>query len=86
MELVLDSKTLGAGKDWRNGEDAASAGTDGMSWVARLVFAVAAVGAAWFIMSDGRFGEIASGLLGRTHSTALPGPLGTLLASLPAAG
>ncbi len=85
MELVLDLRTLGAGENGGNGEDPGYA-AGGLSWAVRLVLAVAAVGAAWFIMSDGQFGQIASEILGRAHSTALPGPLGTLFASLPSAG
>ncbi|MEJ0014037.1 MAG: hypothetical protein WDM94_15790 [Bauldia sp.] len=83
MELVLNIRTLGTGANGGNGEDARGADAGGLSWAVRLAFAVAAVGAAWFIMNDGQFSDIAAQILGRAHSTALPGPLGTLFAALP---
>lgn len=86
MELVLDLRTLGAGEDGGDGRDAGSAGAAGMPPVVRLVLAAAAVGAAWFVMSDGRFGTAAAQMLGRAHGAALPGPLGALFANLPSAG
>jgi hypothetical protein len=87
MELVLDLKAPGAGENGGNREDAGNARTAGLPWVARLLLAAAAVAAAWYIMSDGAFGEIASRIIGHAQAaTALPGPLGAMLAGLPGAG
>jgi hypothetical protein len=84
MELVLDLKALGAGENGGNGEDAGNARTAGLPWVARLLLAAVAVAMAWYIMSDGSFGEIASRIIAHAQAAnPLPGPLGAMLAGLP---
>ena len=85
MELVLDLNTLGVGGNGGNGEDAHGGNAGGGTpWIVRLVLALAAVAAAYFIMTDPLPAQILSHAIGRGDTGgSIPGPIGTLLAGLP---
>jgi hypothetical protein len=79
MDLVLDLNGLGTGKDREREEEQRHAGW--LSWSVRLALALAAIGAAYLVMSDrislGVFDRLAESI---TRST---NPIGALMARLP---
>jgi hypothetical protein len=86
MELVLDLNAPGAGNNEGDGEDASHGGAGGGTpWIVRLVLALAAIAAAYFIMTDPAPAKIASRIVGHNliGGGGIPGPIGTLVAGLP---
>jgi hypothetical protein len=84
MELVLNLHELGVSENGGNGEDARRE-TGWLSWTVRLTLALAAVAAAYFIMTDPLPAALIDRIVG-SAPVSVPGPVGTLLASLPCAG
>jgi hypothetical protein len=82
MELVLNLNELGAEETRENGEEGRRQ-TGWVSWAVRIALALAAVTAAYLIMTDPVPAAILERIAGDNGGVAVPGPLGTLLASLP---
>ncbi|HVY18725.1 MAG TPA: hypothetical protein VHA70_01425 [Bauldia sp.] len=85
MELVLDVSALGVAESERNGRNSRTVEPGGLPRLVRLVLALGAVAAAWLLMTDPQIAEFASRIVGDAGLGAVPGPIGTVLASLPLA-
>ena len=86
MQLMLDKVGSEAGQDGGNhlaGEAKGSSGiADRWSYAIRLGLAVAAVCAAWFIMTSAWPAELTGRAFADVATGSLPGRMGTLIASL----
>lgn len=87
MELMLDLHSLGVDEAGKN-ENEAHRAEGGLPGTLRIVLALAAVAAAWFVLANPLPGEIVRRIMRGISATSMgtvPGSIGTLLASLPGA-
>jgi hypothetical protein len=80
MELVLD---LGAQGAKQTGGNSGDAERGGLPSNVRLALAAGAVAAAWAVMADTWVAELVTRVMSDVIDGVIPGPIGTMLASLP---